>query len=658
MIKIRYILPLLVAYSTVLPLPAIAQKENLESENLILKQLLAMEIEELVTVTVVSKREEDIHKSPSVVNVITKDEIRRFGGQTLADIVNRMTNTHMVGSAIFSNMSTSIRGAAINHIDTHILILMNGRPIRESFGGGTNHDIYSIFPLDIIDRIEMVRGPGSVLYGTNAFSGIINIITKKETGQTSLKASATYGSFNTKKTEISGGYNNSDFQFYGTVTKTGSGGWDYGLTDVTGTPDSYDSRSSGKQAVFQASYNGFTMNSIVNKSISYSLSPLIIFPEKKNILWRNFIDIGYEHNLSKDWNVNFNATYNGHSIKLGNNILPSFDSKGYLFELSTEGKLTDKINFIAGGIYDVLKGNIPVSNTADKIDYSTWRGSVYAQGDYIATDWLKLVAGFQINQPEGINKDLSPRLAAIITFNDNWGAKFLYGSAFRSPFGTISFSNNAVVKGNPNLDPEKIETFEAQLLYHPTNYDFSLTYYNSTMMDVHERKIVGGFTTFVNSNNEITLQGIEFEGKAHLDDVWDLTGSLSYQQSEDKGGTTDVTFSPNLMAKFGISYDAGKGYTAGLFNSYFSDAGKTENTRTGVAVVNPKAEAYNLMTANLEIDIPTVLKNTSMPATKFNLFVDNILDEDILYPDTNRFTVNTVPQHSGRAIYARLTAEF
>ena len=618
-----------------------------------LEELLNLSLEELTMVSVASKREESVYDAPSVVNVISTEEIRRFGAQTLADLVNRMTNTHMVSSAVLPMFSTSIRGTSINHIDNHILVLMNGRPIRDNFGGGTNIDIYSRFPVDMIERIEVIRGPGSVLYGTNAFGGVINLITKKANGKNAVKVSTTYGSFDTKKVDISTQYKKDDFGLYASASKLNSDGWDYGLTDTTGTYAQFDAGSSGSQIVLNASYGGLSLNSIFGKYQLRAMPAVIVHPSGEHDVWRNFIDIGYTHNLSDKWEASFNTTYNGHNIYVAHIDQETIESRGILFEATTKGHLTDKIDVIFGGTYDHHDGSLGPAAS----DYNTYRAGIYAQGDYRATDWLKLTAGLQVNQPKGINKDISPRFAAVLNLNKEWGAKLLYGQSFRTAFGAISFNNNAVFTGNPNLEPEKLETYEAQLLYHPANYDFALTYYNSTMTDTHERQVVGGVTTVRNSSNDITLQGIEFEGKARLSDEWNLTGSLSYQYSEDEDGQNDVTFSPNLMAKFGISYDKDN-YSLGVFNSYFSEAGKSENSRTGVAVVNPPADAYNLMTANFEVDLSDKVKISMSQKTTFTLFFDNILDENIHYPDTNRFTVNSVPQRSGRAIYGRLSVTF
>ena len=73
----------------------------------------------------------------------------------------------------------AVRGDLPTHTNNHTLLLINGRPVRESNSGGWNFPVYMAYPIDMIERIEFVRGPGSVLYGTNAYTGVINVITKE-----------------------------------------------------------------------------------------------------------------------------------------------------------------------------------------------------------------------------------------------------------------------------------------------------------------------------------------------------------------------------------------------------------------------------------------------------------------------------------------------
>jgi len=135
--------------------------------------------ENLVEIEVVSKQKESIYEAAGVVSVVNNDEIHRYGANNLHDLLSRVTSIYALGSYMYFDNTVSMRGDLFTHINNHTLLLINGRPFRESMFGGLNDTIYQDFPIHAIERIEIIRGPGSVLYGTNAYSGVINIVTKK-----------------------------------------------------------------------------------------------------------------------------------------------------------------------------------------------------------------------------------------------------------------------------------------------------------------------------------------------------------------------------------------------------------------------------------------------------------------------------------------------
>ena len=152
-------------------------------EKLTLDELLQLDIVDLdkVKISVASKREETVAQAPSVISVVTARQIKQFGAKNLSDVLNRVTSVQATGSHFYPYL-INMRGQLVGHNNSDILFLINGRPRRTSWNGGTPFPILLAFPLDTIEKIEIIRGPGSVLYGTGAFTGVINIITKSEVG--------------------------------------------------------------------------------------------------------------------------------------------------------------------------------------------------------------------------------------------------------------------------------------------------------------------------------------------------------------------------------------------------------------------------------------------------------------------------------------------
>ncbi len=163
-----------------------------------------------IEVVTASKHEEKLSDAPGIISVVSAEEIAAFGSTTLSDVLNRVTSTYMIHAGTYMWNIASMRGQNVSVFDNHVLILLNGRPLRDGISGGHNNVFYNSFPVEGIDHIEIIRGPGSVLYGSNAYSGVINIITKKATEKTGVEASATYGSFNTTAINVGGGVHVND----------------------------------------------------------------------------------------------------------------------------------------------------------------------------------------------------------------------------------------------------------------------------------------------------------------------------------------------------------------------------------------------------------------------------------------------------------------
>ena len=293
-----------------------AYEDENEDEELSLGELVELSLDDLFNLKVptVSQKAEKISHAPGIVSIVTQDQMKRFGARNLRDVLDRVTNTQVIGSHVFPHNVTAIRAGAKTHADNHILLLLNGRPIREAHGGGINGDIYRSFPIETIERLEIIRGPGSVLYGTNAFTGVINVITKKASKDPGLIVSTRYGSFDTKQVTVSGGKENGDFSFYGGIDYLDSQGWDFEATDEAGVHNIIKNEETGTQAVFQASYKGLTVNSILSNTSKRNIGPAFIFPGGIWGLNRQFIDVGYTHAVTENWDVAVNSTYNGQSF--------------------------------------------------------------------------------------------------------------------------------------------------------------------------------------------------------------------------------------------------------------------------------------------------------------------------------------------------------
>jgi len=161
-----------------------------------LAKYLAMDIEELMNteVSIATKSNESIRKTPAIVSVITEEEIKNMGARELIDVLNTLPGFES-GQLRLGTKNIGIRGVTDIRQGGRLLILLDGTPYNDiMYGSGTFYGYE--YNIDAIKRIEVIRGPGSALYGTNAFSGVINIITKSGEEKNGIEFGAKYGSYN------------------------------------------------------------------------------------------------------------------------------------------------------------------------------------------------------------------------------------------------------------------------------------------------------------------------------------------------------------------------------------------------------------------------------------------------------------------------------
>ena len=607
----------------------------------------------------VSKTPEKASDAPGIVDVITAEEIEAYGAKNLYEVLERATSVYMTGSFMHRRNTASIRGNLIKHEDNHVLILINGRPFRDSTLGGVNHTIYTAFPIQTIERIEVLRGPGSVLYGTNAFTGVINIVTKKPNGQTH-HASALAGSDNYQSYSLAGGQGDGADGLYVGATYSSQTGWPFTATLEDSITDTglYGEDNVG---VFGSYHRGgFSANVFAAYAQQEIVGTQPTWPLYESVDPRVFVDLGYLWDFDDYQSIQFNFTYNydGYDTpsfhSTPGNIVPfKSPSNGYLVEATYRAKLTERLDFMLGALADIHQGEAASGATQSIPRFTeTWYG-VYMQFDYRPTEWLKLVGGMQGNMPGEVNGGIVPRAGAIASLTDEITFKFLYGQAFRSPYQIErSIDVGPVLQGNPNLTPETIQTFDVQLAYHTEDFRLAATWFHSDFFGVVTR--VGTLPQSYVNQGCIEYDGFELENDWALSDRWRWVGSMTYQENV-RDGVENTTSVPNWMAKMGIAYDnKDNGLRIGLFDTFY---GRPTVPATATDV-NPAPREYHLVSLNTTLDFNRFLNYDRIHSLRGQFLIQNLFDEPINQIEFERELLNSLPAGAGRTYYGGFVVEF
>ena len=158
---------------------------------------LALVYGENATVSIATGSPQPISKAPSTATVITAEDIKAMGATDLDQVMETVPGVHVSHSAPYYTSLYFIRGIIGDPINPEVLMLQNGIPINSMYRGDSGQTSPGV-PLENVARIEIIRGPGSALYGADAFSGVINIITKTAADTPGTEFGLRAGSFNTK----------------------------------------------------------------------------------------------------------------------------------------------------------------------------------------------------------------------------------------------------------------------------------------------------------------------------------------------------------------------------------------------------------------------------------------------------------------------------
>ena len=621
--------------STISPIGVSASDDSSNYNN---ESLFALSLEQLlnIEIDISSTQSETFLDAPGVLTILNKEDIHRFGGNSLHDLLRLMPAVFpQNGNAAFYS-SFGIRGQASNVPAHQILITLNGIPMREALGSTFHSTVLNWFPVDLIEQIEIIRGPGSVLYGSGAFAGVMNIVTKTDT-HSDFHLSVSKDSFNTLDTSfnINKSINNElaiRAHFYTKETD----GWSMGSFDINHDYAEHHREMSGYSGFVELAYKDFTFNYLKAESEDevrpqFSVTP---FESESN---RSFYSLNYNNPFVPNWVIDISFAQS-HSTKAIILDTPSTDTS---LDIILNHSLGDFL-FSYGFQFHQVKSKPKTGGTYIDIDRS-----ILSQIDYDMNDRTNLILGLKLVALENGENKWIARLAAIHDFNPHWSLKALYGKAYRTPTYNEKYRNNLnVYFSNKNLDIETISSYDLQLIYQSKRYYMALSAFHSDTNNTI--KLVPTYNQteqFQYQNTDlIHTQGGELEAKVYKQNfTFDI--SLSHHSIHEKSGTERTVLIPNTMIKTGITYQPkGKDWDLGLYNIYYS---KPKNRKQIMFNYNEEERAYS----DLSIQFNYTPQITSLSNFKLSIYARNLLENSPIFaPDETAGSLNTLPKVAPRSV--------
>jgi iron complex outermembrane recepter protein len=556
-----------------LPLNAAQPSEKIKE--LSLDEILDLSLEQLLNVQIqsASLTKKKKRLSPSTVSNITGKELIAMGARTLSDALKLLPGVNILERRNGRNM-VWIRGIPSGH-NTKIMLVVDGVPHREPVFGGWSPD--EELPLNNIDHIEVIRGPGSALFGGNAYSGLISVFTLNK-AKKKPEINLTLGSFNSKKVAFLAGNElaTGNWLFMGSLYKTD--GYDIAR-------DRQGKATDHKNEVY--SYNGNLKINVGKLKLGLSLNnygteyPLYSIRQSKPQDYK-ILTAYADYNSSLNEATWFNKAY----LYRVNRKMDRrrWDQQGKLFYqsfsaldtqlLGTTSRINYQLNnhaLMLGGSVELLKVNnyAEIINLRNYLAINETQSILSKDGDnspntvnyalFIQDDIamfnheLGITLGLRADKYQEFDLELSPRISLVYAPNNTWTLKAMWGSAFRPPSNLQQYEvrSDGNSPGNSNLTPEQITTKELELSYRiNTNQNISTRYFINSLSNFIRTV---NSTPYANVLGEKSISGHEFEYVASYQPQNTYFEKIQLKSNATHINSNEASVAPNTATIQGIA---------------------------------------------------------------------------------------------------------
>jgi outer membrane receptor for ferrienterochelin and colicins len=517
-----------------------------------------------------AKREQSLGSVASAVTVVSGDRLRRFGYRTVAEALRSVAGLYVVDDRMSSRLG--IRGLQLlGDFNTRILVLIDGATLNEPWNQfvGIGEDLP--VSIDDIDRVEVVRGPVSSVYGTNAFFGIINVVTIGADRSSRSYGRASLGSFGTYGAGAGFAAGSVNRQLRGSVAYQTRRGEALDVPELRTSADGGESLNASLVAHYDGAFAQVRAYRKVRELAGAPYGTVIDDRRNQNVDQMIMAEGGYTRDLSKHVTLSARGYLNRYQFQdyLVYEPSPNFrdigDSTWFGAELRAHFKLLDHdLLGATTGLEltsnDVTSHSFAVGDEANGITIPTRFNAqgVYTEVDSTLRPWLSLSGGFRFDRNSLFEDKLSPRLALLLHDGERYGLKLLYARGFRNPSPIEAFFQDGMnVIANPMLRPETIASYEAVLWGRPVtgmNLRFSAFRWDLGQLLQQQAVVVDGVEQLQFQNvAEARSQGFEAEASYRDTAGWYAFGSATLAFVERDGRTENALNAPEVVAAGGAS---------------------------------------------------------------------------------------------------------
>ncbi|MBI9067100.1 MAG: TonB-dependent receptor [Salinivirgaceae bacterium] len=662
-----------------------------------LESILDLSIEELMNtkVSIATKTNRPLSEAPSIVTVITEEVIKNSGARNIYDVLQ-----HVPGFE-FSRprqgyYSIGVRGVKDILTNSRFLVLKDGVPYNGiMYGSGISSP--HVFNIESIERIEVIRGPGSALYGRNAFIGVINIITKKAESGLGVHAYSKAGSFNTWQAGASVGKKNDNINAYFAADRIYSENTNSKLDDGFGGESLWNIGSNNyifntNIQIKDFSFTGMFSNIIDGASVgpfateSNKTSKIGVYALSYNKEMSSRITLSsklYGRNENQVQNLEIYQPGMIPKYPNGAYVTPSFNSYTYGLDVNANYTINTNNQLLVGfqgdfyGVKDVKLKSCYDTYNGDSLVYSEgtdtlFRGkdtqieeprgwienngkgysnfALYFQNIYTPFKGFDITLGGRFDMESEIGGVFNPRLGVVWKTNSKTIIKLLHGWAYRTPNVQEQYRLTGFTVGNKNLKPEKIKTTELSINYNITSKinNRLIIFYNYLNDIIYAQELTSGTpgSPYDNIGKNTTL-GFEYESRMIFSKQLYAYLNYSFTYSMDKVNAKSGTeiykhrdIAPHKI-NAGINY---KFFEKFNFNSNLIYRSEREKYfvidrngdyvyENGNKTVVSQDNVGDYFLLNAKFMVTNIFKHIGISAEAYNIFNAKYYDQDTQYPN-------------------------
>ncbi|NDY74314.1 TonB-dependent receptor plug domain-containing protein [Desulfobacter hydrogenophilus] len=595
---------------------------------------------------VTAKSNQADHDIPVSSTIITAEDIVSSNAASIKDVLIEQAgiNPSVNSSSVYGRQNISIRGSATGHV----LILVDGKKVSGSDAQIGHSDFeYNWVPMDAIERIEVIKGPMSSIYGSQAIGGVVNIITKKSSKKF-------YGDVDVS---------------YGDSSDDGGDEFKLGLSVGGRIADRLSLFASAEHSDRDPSRdeNDSTETKIEGKEINNGLAKIQFDIDETQYIEASYGQ-GNEDRLEvdnvlyydidrKNYSVGYNKEFN--SVTLDFDAYVTDSDTHYTTTSSTGGYTHNMTDSVIRGEVDIaaFKNQYIVTgaefknqdyekaydkdagsdkNFADDMDNT----SIFLQDEINITEAFIITLGTRYDYHEKFNGEWSPKIGALYKLGEHHRIRVNYGEGFMAPTVTQNSSSyvatamrGITISGNDDLQPETSKSVELGYEFFTDTMEFKAAVYKTDVNNLIDTEYLPGSSSekIYTNVDSVTIQGFECELSQDITQDYNIRIGYHYLDTEDDSTGKDLENRPrhtvnvrlNATLPWDIHATVGANYTG--------------------EQIDDEEECDDFILFNAQIS------KTFYDSITLRLGVDNISDEDL---DDMPYDI------AGRMIYAGMNFKF